>query len=201
MPPVYYTAEVEPQTSLTIGGGYIGYNYYEPGSYYNYEEAQGGRIDITYRYAGDPKHYIQAEKMARLWEKLAVIIEGSLIVTDGGFGFDFPDSTTKVVPLCEVGLQYEFCERPSLSAGIGVLGWFYYGYPSITLMAGLPLWPEKREIITVGVKTLLWNPYSAFVTIHPLKRMHLTIQTNPMTFFSSEEWELQVGMGLDIINR
>lgn len=200
MPPVYYTAEVEPQTSFTAGGGYIGYGYYYPsgldGPWDDFREARGGRVDFTYRYAGDPKHYIQSESFAKLWQKLAIVIEGGILVTDGGSGFLLPWDSTRILPLGEIGLQYEFCERPSLSAQVGIV----YPYPSVTLLAGIPYWPGRREIITIGIKTLMWEPHSAFVTVHPSRSVHITVQTNPMAFISGEEWELQALLGIDLVN-
>jgi len=198
LPPVYHTAEVEPGTSFTVGVGAVAYDY----CFYGLgggrcEQARGGRIDLMYRYAGG-KRFIEQNHPTKTWNRLAIIGQAGAMITHEGFGFiEMPEgSPVEIFPWGELGFEFEFLENPSLSTQFGLL--FPY-IPTLTFLAGIPL--REREIATVGFKTVSYVPYSVFLTLHPLERLHLSVQTNPVVLFYPGEWEVQAVLGIDIINR
>ncbi len=202
VPPVYHTADVKPGTSYTVGGGYLDYNYYFPQGLDGgtaLEAASGYRLDMVFRYSGG-KRFIEMGHPAKTWEHLAIVAQAGAMVTEGegarGF-FDLPgDSSKKVLPWLETALQYEVLENPSISIQAGL---FFFYDATVTFLVGIPI--KNREIATLGLKTQwLYMPASVFLTLHPLKRLHLYLQTNPRTWISPE-WELQAGAGFDLINK
>lgn len=202
IPPIYHTAEVEPGTSLTVGGGYVGYGYYFPSglgaSWDDYEEARGYRFNTVFRYAGG-KRFIEMGHPRRVWERTAIILHLGGMATQGegarGLQSTYDSLDWEFAPWGELAMQYEFLEKPSLAIQVGMFAPFF---PTVGIFAGIPI--KNREIATVGFKTQwLYIPASFFITLHPIKRLHLYVQTN-LTTLVTDEWELQAGLGVDIVN-
>ncbi len=152
---------------------------------------------MMYRYAGG-KRFIEQSHPPKTWNRLAIIGQAGAMITREGFSYVemSEGSPVEIFPWGELGFEFEFLENPSLSAQFGLL--FPY-IPTLTFLAGIPL--RKREIATVGFKTVCYVPYSVFLTLHPLERLHLSVQTNPVVLFYEGEWEVQAVLGIDIINR
>ncbi len=199
-PATFQTARVEPGMSLTAGGGYLDYNYNFPsldGSA-DYERAKGYRVETMFRYADSANLNRlgivsdQAGRVAFVGQLGATCLEG-----EGARGFfNAPwDTAQKIAPWAELALQYQLLDNPCISFQYG----FCFPYlQSLTFLCGIP--SRGREIVTLGLKTeWLFTPASLFVTVHPLRMLHVSFQTNPVTLFTPE-WELQAAMGVDLFN-
>lgn len=117
---------------------------------------------------------------------LSLVLYGGGMFNKEGFGvleFEIESMDVSVIPNVELGLQWEPWEKEDFSLGLSA------GFPSLislTLMKGIRSRKLDREVVTLGIKSLLYFPSMLFATVHPTERFHLSVGASIIPWLCGE---------------
>jgi len=174
--PVYQTASVSPGFSLTAGGG--------PSvvSSWDCESTHTGWYEVY-----DTAARFEVDFNIGISNRFACIGHMGVISSTGkGYNGGL---------LAGAALQYQIFEAVPFALQAGM-----QPFPSISLLGGIPL--KDRELITGGIGAIfIPHPQpSYFLTIHPLRWLHLSIAQTPSQEYHWGGGELHLGLGLTFID-
>lgn len=158
LPQYYETAEVTPgEGSLLVSAAPSAYGY----GLFDYYTGQGADIELSFRQG--------------VTKDSALAFFG---YAGGLIGLNAPGITLTsnpdigILPNGGFGAQVEFLEKPSLAGQLSVE---FPSLVSLTLLAGISSRKANREVVTFGLKSFLYYPSMAFVTIHPTQKLHISL--------------------------
>jgi len=180
IPQTFHTADIAPgESTVTVGGGVTTYDFDIAGlGGTSYFEGVGVGFEVSGRHDTDERG------------RHAIIWGVGALVTNEGYGnvTISTDPELTLGPYAAAGIQFEFFEKPSTAVQFG------FEFPSMVFLAFLIGfdWPgTDREIVTIGVRNVITVP-AAFIAIHPLRKLHLSVGTIPL---GSSGWQVQAGIG------
>lgn len=220
VPSAMHTAEVKPGNTVIIGAGPC---------YRSSIETHGGIFDSTYKLRNEGPGILLEASWLSGSERLAFVLSTGIHTSwmRSGDPDLWPSNTTPFIApgvFLGLGLQWECQENPSVA--IRIMGEIFADYNSrtypnlsVSFLRGINSTKTNREIITMGIRTsplgsitslLIGAPSfcpSAFITIHPTKRLH--ISTTATIGFSSHlfdgyrnsYWIVNAGIGYSILSK
>jgi len=168
IPQTFHTADIAPgESHVTVGAGATAYDFDIAGlgGVTNFE-GPGVGLEVSGR------HDIgERGRHAVIWGVGGLVSKegpGNLIIST--------DPELILAPYAAAGIQFEFFEKPSSAVQFGL------EFPSMVFLAFLMGfdWPgTDREIVTIGVRNVITAP-AAFIAVHPLRRLHLSVGMIPI---------------------
>lgn len=175
IPQFYQTAEVMPgESSATVN---LAPGYYEL-CFFQCNYATGSHLGFSSR------HTFKCDT------QLAFITHvGGFLGNEEGMVTLSQEPEIGLSPYAAAGFQVEFLEKPSLASQLTA------ELPmilSLGLLLGINSRKLKREVVTIGVKSLFYLPGMAYVNIHPLPRLHISLGAIMIPMLGGE---LHAGVG------
>lgn len=176
MPQYYETAEVTPgKGSLLLSVAPAMYGYGFEDSYWS--EGYGANVELSFR------------KTINIDTSLALFGYAGGLIGTNSLGFTLSKNPDiGIWPNGGVGAQVEFLENPSLALQLSAE---FPSVLSLTFLAGINSSKLNREVATFGLKSLFYYPGMAFITLHPLSNLHISIGASTLIFLG---YELHAGL-------